>query len=422
MPIICGTDLSPASAEALDVARAFALLRGESEVVLVHVADPAGNENVKEDVLDEARAALDDIARSRTGLPTVRTELLIGTPDETLLSFAETEDSNLIVISHRSTGNQSRLGTTASKVTVRAQVPVLLVRDAAPLLAFAAKQRALRVLLGVDESASCDVGIQWTHALRRLGPTEIILGGIYYPDDAAAHYGLHVQSMVDGDPEIEKLIARDLLRRFGDPVIGTSTGLIARPRRGLGRIGDHLIELARDEKADLIVVGTSHKTGLNRLGSVSSVIVNDAPQSIVVVPPHASLHTITIPQIRGALVATDFSQFANRAVAYAFTLTPPDGIVHIVHVAKDDAEINVPELERQLRALAPVGVTQTIVPQIVRGDEPAITLARCAARHGVDVICISSHGRSGIARALVGSVADQLIRATRLPVLVLRPA
>ena len=41
---------------------------------------------------------------------------------------------------------------------------------------------------------------------------------------------------------------------------------------------------------------------------------------------------------------------------------------------------------------------------------------------GVDAICIASHGRSGISRALVGSVADRLLRATRKPVLVLRPA
>jgi nucleotide-binding universal stress UspA family protein len=59
---------------------------------------------------------------------------------------------------------------------------------------------------------------------------------------------------------------------------------------------------------------------------------------------------------------------------------------------------------------------------IVRGDDPAIAIAQTAALRGVDVICIASHGRSGISRALVGSVADRLLRATRKPVLVLRPA
>ena len=47
---------------------------------------------------------------------------------------------------------------------------------------------------------------------------------------------------------------------------------------------------------------------------------------------------------------------------------------------------------------------------------PAQAIAQTAARLGVDAICIASHGRSGISRALVGSVADKLIRATRKPV------
>jgi nucleotide-binding universal stress UspA family protein len=87
-----------------------------------------------------------------------------------------------------------------------------------------------------------------------------------------------------------------------------------------------------------------------------------------------------------------------------------------------DAEVDEAELVGTLQRLAPMGATQEVRAHVVRGDEPAITLARTAARQGIDLICISSHGRSGIARALVGSVADQLLRATRLPVLVLRPA
>jgi nucleotide-binding universal stress UspA family protein len=37
-------------------------------------------------------------------------------------------------------------------------------------------------------------------------------------------------------------------------------------------------------------------------------------------------------------------------------------------------------------------------------------------------VCIASHGRSGLSRAIVGSVADRLLRATRVPILVLRPS
>ena len=408
MTIICGTDLSPASAGALDVARALAAQRGDDEIVLLHVADTAGNELVREAALDKARADLDALVLARPGTPTIRTELMTGEPDETLISFAETEGSDLIVI--------GPLGSTAKKLIARTHVPVLAVRDPAPWLAFARRDRPLRLLLGIDDSAVCDLGIQWTHGLRERGPVDVVLGAIYYPDDAASHYGLSSKTVVDRDPEIEALMARDLLRRFG----AEGPGITARALRGLGRIGDHVLELARDEKVDAIVVGTGQKTGLGRLGSVSSVVVSEATQSVICVPPQATVRTIVVPRLRSAMVATDLSPFANRAIAYAFAQASDE--VHIVHVLKEDAEVDEAELARSLAALAPAGARQKVLPHVVRGDEAAITLARCAARHGVDVICISSHGRSGIARALMGSVADQLLRATRLPVLVLRPS
>src|SRR5688500_2075726 len=111
MTIICGTDLSPASLGALDVARALASQRGDDEVVRLHVADTAGNEVVREEALDKARAELDAIVKSRPGAPTIRAELSTGEPNEILVGFAETEGADLIVIAHRSANaNDKRLG------------------------------------------------------------------------------------------------------------------------------------------------------------------------------------------------------------------------------------------------------------------------------------------------------------------------
>src|SRR5262249_3669837 len=141
--------------------------------------------------------------------------------------------------------------------------------------------------------------------------------------------------------------------------------------------------------------------------------------------PQAVVVTQRVPVLQQALVATDLSQFANRAVPYAFALTPPGGTVHLLHVLKEDpeaADAADSDLVRQLMALAPAGPTHQDHAHAVRGAAAAIPMAQCAARFGVDVICIASHGRSGLTRALVGSVADRLLRATRLPVLVLRPA
>jgi nucleotide-binding universal stress UspA family protein len=421
MSIICGTDLSAASGGALEVAVALAALRGDREVVLVHIVDPelGGTDSAREQALEHAQSALDaQAASATTPAVTVRPQLVVGPAAETLVGLAETEHTDLLVIAARSTSSTLlRLGTTTADIITRTHVPVLVIRDPQPWLAFARQpsERPLRLLVGIDDSATSDLGVQWTHALRQIGQVDVVLGAIYYPDDAATHYGLERRNMVDSDPEVESLMSRDLIRRFGD-----ARNVVARPRRGLGRIGDHMVELARDEKVDAIVVGTGQKTGIGRLGSVSSVIVNDATQSVICVPPQCQIKTMVVPVVRSVVVATDLSAFANRAVAYGFAIAEPDAEVHIVHVVKDN-DGDHGELSKQLTGLAPPNTKQKVTPHVIHGDDAAETIAQCAARLGADVICIASHGRSGISRALVGSVADRLLRATRLPVLVLRP-
>ncbi|MEO6777792.1 MAG: universal stress protein [Kofleriaceae bacterium] len=415
MTIICGTDLSHASNGAMAVARALAKLRGESEVIVVHAVDADAEGEV-----EHLRAALEDvIARAGDG-PVLRAELVVGPPQTALTSFAETEGGELIVIAASSSDKTSTLGSTAAKIIAITSTPVLVLRDPAPWLAFCAKTRPLKVLAAVDDSIASELGLQWTHGLRRQGPVEVVVGEVYYPDDAAEHYGGHAKTLVDRDPGIEQLIARDLIRRFG-----TGDGVVARTRRGLGRVGDHVIELANEEHVDAVVIGTSQRTGLERLGSVSSIVVQGASQSVVCVPPNATLPTFAVPAMATALVATDLSPFANRAVAYAFAAVPEHGEIHIAHVVGQDDAVDEAEIASQLLAQAPVidvpGTPRKVTAHVVRGDDAAKAIAQTAARLGVDFIVIASHGRSGLSRALLGSVADKLLRATSKPVLVLRP-
>ena len=412
MTIICGTDLSHAATGAMAVARALATLRGEKEVVVVHAVDSDAEGEV-----EHLRAALEDvIARAGEG-PQMRPELVVGPPETALTSYAETEGSELIVIA--SGGANNTLGSTAAKIISVTRTPVLVVRDPAPWLAFATGTRPLKLLAAVDDSIASELGLQWLHGLRTLGPAEVVLGAVYYPDDAAEQYGVPAQTFVDRVPECESLINRDLRKRFGK-----SDGVTTRAIRGLGRIGDHVIELATDEHVDAIVIGTSQKTGFDKLGSVSSLVIQEAPQSVVCVPPGATLPTYIVPTMASALVATDLSPFANRAVAYAFATVPEHGEIHIAHVVDHDDQIDEADVLKQLVAQTPQvapGIPRKVIAHIVRGGDAATAIAQTAARLGVDFIAIASHGRSGITRALMGSVADRLLRATRKPVLVLRP-
>src|SRR5215475_8717730 len=106
MSIICGTDLSEASGGALDVAWALAAQRGDREVLLVHVVDPeasdAGELSDAELAGLQARLDVQAGARRATPGPAVRTELLTGPIEQTLVGVAEREASDLLIIAAHS--------------------------------------------------------------------------------------------------------------------------------------------------------------------------------------------------------------------------------------------------------------------------------------------------------------------------------
>jgi nucleotide-binding universal stress UspA family protein len=415
MSIVCGSDLG--SVDVIAAAIAIAKVRGESELIIVHAQPESNPEALGQ--LQALIARAEEKAGDR-GPVHIRTELLVGPAAEVVSSLADTEGASLIVVAAATAPSPLyRLGSTATKLTAEANVPVLLVKDAAPFVAWLRGERPLRAAIGVDESATCDSAIQLVKAWRESSAIDVVLGSVYYADEAAARFGLIAPNVVDAHPEVERLLARDLLRRFGE---STGRGAInARPIRGLGRAGDHLVQLADGELVDLIVVGTQQTMGIGRLGSVSAVVAQEARQSVLCVPPTYQVQRTDVPQMRVAVVATDLSPFGNSALPYGYALIDPPGEVHIVHVVDKDERVDVAAVRAQLMGLAPTSARATTVAHVLVGNDAHELIAELAARVGADVICIASHGRSGISRALLGSVADRLLRHTRVPVLVLRP-
>lgn len=427
MAIVCGTDLSDLSRDAHDAALAIARRRGDKELVLVTVIDPAVAGQHAEKRADEVRAQLDAVITSLgadAGGVRVRGEVLIGPTVSSLVAATETEGGDLLVVSSKGHSNAPlmKLGGISGGVAATASVPVLVVRDGAPFTAWARGERALRVMLGLDDSASCEPALALLRALRDIGPVDVIAAHVYYTDEAARRYGVKSRSLVESDPEIERLIVRDLERRLGE--LSGEGEVLFRPRCGLGRIGDHLLEIADAESADVVLVGTRQKGGLRRLSSVSSLILHDAKQSVWCVPASVHVGRLEVPRFRVALVATDLSDFGNHAVPFGYTLVGErGGEVHLLHVRDEDHEgASEADIHQRLLALVPPNQQNvTTRTDVVTGDETAQLIGETAERLGADVVVIASRGRSGIARALLGSVADKLLRTCRRPVLVLRP-
>lgn len=432
MPIMCGTDFSEGSRPAVVAAAALASRIKDSELWLVHVVDPSADALADTtpkrlaiaagDRLAEAANALRELTRSH-----VHHCVLHGPPGETLLKFAEARGARLVVVASQGHGKSSvyRVGGTSERVAQSASVPVLVVRDATPFEAWASGQRPLRILLGADWSQSSDPAIRWVKALREAGPCDVTVGHVYYspvPHHLRPRYDATISELVDErERELERRLEQDLARRMGE-MPGTGE-LTCRPYRGLGRLGDHLIELAEQERADLIVLGSHGKRGLARLASVAAVTLHYSHSSVAVVPAAAHGELVgEVPRVRRVLVPTDFSSAASSAVPYGYALLGgQEGEVYLLHVLPEGRRAESAETAARLRSLVPTrGLPEAAVTrtEVITHSNPAHAIVAAAQRLGVDIICMGSHGHTAVRRALLGSVAEAVVRESDRPVLV----
>lgn len=192
-----------------------------------------------------------------------------------------------------------------------------------------------------------------------------------------------------------------------------------------------IVRMLEKHAFDLCVVGTHGRTGLKRifLGSVAEKVVRHAPCAVLVVRSDSE------PQpYRSVLCPTDFSTSAHAAAEVAADLVAPDGTLTLVHVieaptavsgeltladfAKDLDRRSYEALAAEAERVKPRTRAQVKTQSRV-GYAGAETLA--ALDDGpVDLVVMGSHGRTGLVRALLGSVAEKVVRHAGCPVLVVR--
>ncbi|MFN7132915.1 MAG: universal stress protein, partial [Myxococcales bacterium] len=131
------------------------------------------------------------------------------------------------------------------------------------------------------------------------------------------------------------------------------------------------------------------------------------------------------PRLSNVLAVSDLSELGNEAVRYAYRLAGAGGLVQLATVTPPRSGPAVwDELRGNLKAVVPSfagGVGAVTTAHVVEGEDPATAILQLSERLGVDAICLSSHGRSGVTRALLGSVAEEVIRRSTRPVLIVRP-
>lgn len=429
MSIVCATNFSDAALRASTLAAELARKTGRP-LRLVHVLNPDSVRAFGKPLMEAAEAALGDEAKRLEKLgANVERLLRTGEPAVEVEALAREMQATLVVTSAPShEAPFLSVGGTVDRLAQSLTVPLLAVRDAAVLEAWTRGERPLRVMLGVDRSLPFEAAREWVRSLRGWGPVEVVGGRVFWPEQEYQRLGL-AQPLVyaEATPDLRQALEKETAGLLA-PLAEDGRPPRFRVELGLGRIADHLVDLAAQEKVDLLVVGTHHRKALGRLWSVSHHALRLARMSVACVPSQAAVagSEAPLPSFREVLVATDFSEAGNRAVAYACALVAPGGTVHLVHAA-EGAQVkgHEAELRRQLLAVVPkeaeAGGRSVKVEVLPAGKEVAGSLAQAAERLNVDAIVMGTQGRSGLKRAVLGSVTQALLARTDRPVLVVRP-
>ena len=224
-------------------------------------------------------------------------------------------------------------------------------------------------------------------------------------------------------------------------------GVEATPRMLQGDARSVILDRAKEMQADLIFVGSNGASGLAKffLGRVAASVVSHAPCSVETVRTHRNETEGKLPGVRKILLATDGSEFSERAARsiaerpwLAGTEIEVLSVVEL-HLGATQALFEPPfvdsdQLESQRAqsmkraeeaVAAAVEILSKAFPKVEESisvllDGPKTVIINEAERWDADLIVVGSHGHRGIERFLLGSVSEGVALHAKCSVEVIR--
>lgn len=296
-----------------------------------------------------------------------------------------------------------------------------------------------KIIVGTDLSASSEHAVAHAMDLGRRHGAEVVL--------------VLATAVPEAPPGADKAIAE-----AADVYLRSLNQRLAEDRKQLATLRQHWVgqgvtvstlvvdgyadevlpKVAEENGADFLVVGTHGRTGLRRalIGSVAERATRLAHCDVLVVrgeePPHGGYHHL--------VVGVDFSEHARRAVERAQkTLAAPGARIDLIHcwqipplsVSPDVpfSALHYEQLAQGAQSELQKTYADSVAAAAAAGFDirmhalqrpPSQGLEDWARDHGADLIVTGSHGRRGLRRWLLGSVAEVTIRHAPCSVAVVR--
>ncbi len=239
----------------------------------------------------------------------------------------------------------------------------------------------------------------------------------------------------EGTPE-QLRVAEGYLKSQADRLQGgagfTPEVHVLAARSPIVGVASTILKYAEDNGMDLIILSTHGRSGFDRwsMGSVAEKLLKGADIPLFLV--RSTETAIMVPaQLRKFLAPVDGSPLAEQAMPHVEQLARSAGAeVTLLYVeappepGADHGPSATAQSQHRRELLAYLG---TLLPELAKAGVPAKRQLRVGhpaeeivnevERGDVDLVIMSSHGRTGIARATLGSVADRVLRTSPVPVL-----
>lgn len=265
-----------------------------------------------------------------------------------------------------------------------------------------------RILVPLDGSPEGDLALEAIRPLFQAHHPEVHLLGVMKPEELDHPLRIHLDFQAGA------------LRRIGVNAVAVL---------GRGKPAAEILEFARKENVDLIAMSTEGRTGLDRVfgGSVAEEVIRHAEVPVLV----ARRGAVTGGWSR-IVVALDGSERAEEIL--------PDA----ARIAKEqNAELDLVRVALPIVAASGMGE----VPIVLPGEDPlpylkgvvgrlaaegvraravgldgraAAEILSYATSNRAGLLCLTTHGRTGVGRVLLGSVAEEILRHAPCPVLLRR--
>jgi nucleotide-binding universal stress UspA family protein len=221
-------------------------------------------------------------------------------------------------------------------------------------------------------------------------------------------------------------------------------GISVETRVELGPVARTLIAMSDDVDADLVVITTHGRGAWQRawLGSVADGIIRGATRPVLLIREGEESEGLFAHETSPShvLIPLDGSKAAQHALDPVTSLLPSEGgrvtlvtvllrpfplaTTYLPHTIEEGTllEERKKRAEQHLREVAerwnPLGVR--LETRVLTSDDVAKALLDFTEESDADLVALSTRGRGGVARFVMGSVADKIVRGSGLPVLAVR--